>query len=116
MAIVGIIAGIALPSYNSSAQKGRRSDGQAALLDTASKMESYFYSNKTYTEDMTDLGYSADPSVSSEGYYNIEVVSATSTCPIDSCFQLKATAQGAQVNDGDLTLSSTGEKLPADKW
>jgi len=116
VAIVAIIAAIALPSYNDSVNKGRRSDGQASLLDTASKMESYFYTNKTYTDDMTNLGFSADPADSSEGHYAIEVSSPTASCPITSCYELKATAVGAQVNDGDLTLSSTGVKLPADKW
>ncbi|MBX2858514.1 MAG: type IV pilin protein [Cellvibrionaceae bacterium] len=116
VAIVAILAGIALPSFQSSAEKGRRSDGQAALLDAASKMESYFYTNKTYTTDMTALGFTADPANSSEGYYALEVAAATSSCPISSCFKLQATAQGAQVNDGNLSLASSGEKLPADKW
>ena len=116
VAIVAILAGVAMPSFQKSAEKSRRSDGQAALLDAASKMEAYFYSNKTYTADMTELGYGADPADSSEGYYTVDVEAGTSSCPLTSCFQLKATAQGSQVNDGDLTLSSTGEKLPADKW
>jgi len=115
-AIIAIIAAFALPAFNSSTQKGRRSDGQGALLDAATKMESYFYNNKTYTTDITNLGYSADPAASSEGYYAISVAAATTTCPITSCYVLQAVPQGAQVADGNLTLSSTGQKLPSDKW
>lgn len=117
VAIVAILAAVALPSYNSSVERGRRSDGQSALLDTASKMETYYFTNKTYTTDLTELGYAAAAGVATpEGHYTLSVSAETGACPIVSCYQLRATAGNAQLNDGDLTLDSAGRKLPNDKW
>lgn len=113
IAIVGIIAAIALPAYNSSTQKGRRSDGQAMLMDAASKMEAYFFENKTYTSTLADLGLT---STSPEGYYTLSVVAETTACPIASCFVFQATALGAQADDGDLQINSRGQRLPTDHW
>lgn len=113
IAIIGIIAGIAMPSYREHVRKGNRSDGQAALLNMASTMETYFYTNKTYSASLTDIGYN---SASSDGHYTLSISSATTACPITSCYELKATAVGGQASDGDLTINSFGQKLPANKW
>lgn len=113
IAIIGIIAGIAMPSYRDHVRKGNRSDGQAALLNMASAMETYFYTNKTYPTSLTDIGIN---STSSEGHYTLSISVETTDCPITSCYELKATATGGQVNDGDLTINSFGQKLPSDKW
>ena len=117
VAILGIIAAIALPSYNNSVTKSRRTDGKSELVDLASKMEAHFYSNKTYTTDLQNLGYASASGVSTpEGHYTLGVNPASGACPITSCYVLQATAVGAQASDGDLTLDSLGRKLPADKW
>ena len=42
VAIVGILAGIAYPSYQDSVRKSRRADAQGALLGFANAMERYF--------------------------------------------------------------------------
>ena len=42
VAIVGILAAIALPSYNSSVLRGKRAEGRAILMDAASKMEKHY--------------------------------------------------------------------------
>lgn len=114
VAIIAILAGIALPSYREYVRKGNRSDGQAALLNLGSALEKYFYTNKTYTATLSDVGYSS--ATSSEGHYTLSIVAATTACPIASCYEIKATAIGGQVADGDLTMNSFGQKLPADKW
>ncbi len=114
--ILGILAFVAVSSYGTSSDKGRRGDGQSSLMNAASKMEAYFYTNKTYSTDMTDMGYDSNPATSPEGYYSISVNAPTAACPITSCYELQATALGVQIEDGDLTLESAGRKLPADKW
>jgi len=117
VAILGILVAVALPGFNDSTDKGRRSDGQSALLDAASKMEAHFFTNKTYTTNLTNLGYASSSGVATaESYYTLSVTAATASCPIASCYELKATAVGAQADDGDLTLDSIGRKLPVDKW
>lgn len=115
--IIGILAAIAVPSYQGSVRKSNRSDGQAVLLEAASRMERYYYTNNTYETDLTKLGYSSSSGVASpEGHYTLEVIAATTACPIKTCYKLQATAQNNQTPDGDLTLDSLGQKLPLDKW
>ena len=117
VAIVGILAAVALPSYQSSVRKSNRSDGKATLLEANSRMERYFYTNNTYTTNLTQLGYSAASNApSAEGHYTLTVMAATTACPIATCYQLQATAIGTQVPDGDLTINSLGQKTPNSKW
>ncbi len=114
--IFGILASIALPAFDQSKQRGRRTDGQNALLEVSSKMESYFYTNKTYTTDLTELEYASASNVASlKGYYEISV-NTPPGCVITSCYELEATPIGAQLPDGPITLDSRGQKLPIDKW
>lgn len=116
--IIGIISMIALPSFQSSMTKGKRSDAKSTLMDASSKMEQFYLDNKTYTTTMTNLGFGS-PADSPEGYYVISAQAATAGCPIASCYVLVATAQGAQANDTDcptLTYSSLGVKSPAACW
>ncbi|WP_276205400.1 type IV pilin protein [Methylocaldum sp. 14B] len=113
VAVVGILAAVAFPSYQSQVIKTRRSDGKAALMAAAAKQEQYYLDNKTYANSMTALGYAANPANSQEGYYQISIAAATAACPIATCFSLTATGQGSQQSDGvcgNLTLSSSGAK------
>ncbi len=112
VAIVGILMAIAIPSYNSSTAKARRTDGQTALMDVMVRQERFYTENNTYTTDLDDLPASSD---SPEGYYTI-TAAACGGSTIDSCVILTATAGSAQASDGNLTLNSRGQKLPADKW
>ena len=108
--IIGILASIALPSYQESLRKGRRSDGQAELLRIASLQERYFYNNGEYAENLSDLpSFSADAVISPEGFYTLSVDNPSS-CTKSHCFRLKATPRGSQAGDDNLLLSSTGVK------
>ncbi|MRI32301.1 prepilin-type cleavage/methylation domain-containing protein [Endozoicomonas sp. OPT23] len=112
MAIIGILAAIAMPSYEQYLREGRRAEGQAALLDIASRQEQYFLDNKIYTGDLTDLGLNANPFITDRQFYSI-----ASGCPGNECangFILTATPQGAQAADGNLGLTSVGVKTG--KW
>ncbi|WP_053980932.1 type IV pilin protein [Marinagarivorans algicola] len=115
--VVGIVATIAFPSYQNSVRKGNRTDGHKALLEALSGMEQYFYSENTYTTDLTKLGYSSTTNVTTEqGHYTLSVASPTKHCPITSCVTLQAKAIHNQMPDGDLTIDTRGQKLPLDKW
>ena len=117
VAVVGILAAIAYPSYRDQVQKTRRSEGQALLLEVAGHMERHYYDNGAYTTDLTDLGYASASNVESEdGWYQVSVNAATAGCPIATCYVMTATPQAGQAPDGNLTLSSTGQRTPATKW
>ena len=113
--IVSILVAIALPSYQNSLIKGRRADAKEGLMNTANRQERFMLDRGIYTEDMTNLGFGADPLVSTEGHYNIDVEAPDPNCPIATCYQLKATpvAGGIQNDDAfctSLSLKSTGAK------
>ncbi|AUM11959.1 type IV pilin protein [Ketobacter alkanivorans] len=117
IAIIGIIAAIAYPSYVDSVQKSRRADGRAALQEAAARQERFYTEANTYTGDLTRLVTNADGSSSPEGYYDISVaLSCDRTVggtTYYSCFALTATAQGLQSDDSEcvtITLNHAGVK------
>lgn len=93
VAIIGILAAIALPSYQQSVIKSRRVAAQTTLMDMATREERYYSANNKYTATLTDLGYTGTtlpvPS-SSNNLYTVSIITATTTCPIGSCYELQA--------------------------
>lgn len=118
VAVIAILATIALPAYQDSIRKSKRSDGKAGLVDAASRLEQYYLDNKTYTVQMTNLGYSADASVATtDSHYKMSV--SNSPCAnISSCYTVTAIPQGDQASDscGTLTINSMGTKTPSGCW
>ena len=119
VAIVAIIAGIALPAYQSQMAKTRTTDGQTIVTRIMQAQERYFTENLTYVTDLTTLGLAANPAISDEGYYQV----AAATCGVDvdgdgdsdeinECVLLTATpvAGGAQDGEPNLTLNSIGTR------
>jgi type IV pilus assembly protein PilE len=113
VAIVGILAAVAIPSYTQHVLKTRRSDGKEMLLNVASLQERYFFQNNTYTTNVALLGLTKDGAdefvKSPDGFYRIQV----STTDAKKNFTLTATAQGGQTKDTDclsLVVTSTGAK------
>jgi type IV pilus assembly protein PilE len=110
--IVGILVAVALPGYQGSMQKGRRADAKAV----AGRQEQYMLDRGTYTNDMTDLGFGADPMDSEEGHYTVDATDCSGgTTDLDRCYLLTATpkAGSPQVNDARCTsfiLNSNGAK------
>ncbi len=48
VAIIGILAAIALPSYTADVQRGRVTEAVAGLAAMRAKMEPYFQDNRAY--------------------------------------------------------------------
>ena len=114
--IVAILAMIAVPAYQGSITKGKRSDAKAGLMNVASRMEQYFLDNKSYSTDLTDLGFSASPTDSPDSYYTISVLAATASCPIASCYKLKAVPKHSDSDCNPVTLDSIGTRGPTACW
>ena len=100
VAIVGILASIAIPSYQGSVMKSRRADAKGALLGFENGMERHFTVNNTY------VGAPAYPPTA---YYDLTIHAATA-----STYMLYATPKvdGTQNGDkcGTLTLNEKNEK------
>ncbi|MDX1571146.1 MAG: type IV pilin protein [Xanthomonadales bacterium] len=105
--ILGIIAGIAYPTYNDQIRKGRRADAMADLQDLALQQERHRTNNPTY-------GATADLTIPASDFYNYSVTANTATT-----FTLQAVATGDQTNDTGcttLTINQDGARTPAACW
>ena len=105
VAIIGIIASVAVPSYNQYVTESRRADAYVALATTAAEQERFYTYDNAYSTDIDELGGDTSP----DGFYTISV-SAT-----DSTFTMVAVpaAGGTQTGDSDcqtLTLNHLGQK------
>ena len=117
VAIISILAAIALPSYQDSVRKSRRSDAKIALERAAAAQEQQYFNNNTYTADVNNLGGSSGTLNSPEGFYEITATVTADDitgCSTDNlCYQLTATAIGVQADDtgcATLSLTNTGVK------
>ncbi|MFD1217979.1 type IV pilin protein [Microbulbifer celer] len=111
VAIIGILAGIAWPSYQDHVQASRRADAQGALMGLAQAMEQYFTENGTYTgaadnNNVPQIFATEAPLDGGTKYYNLRAIVAND----GGSYDLQAQAKGAQADDGNLLLRSTGEK------
>lgn len=59
--IVALISSFAYPSYVNYIVNTKRTAGTAALLRIADRQQQFYMDNKTYADDLTDLGFPADP-------------------------------------------------------
>ncbi len=110
VAILGILAAVALPSYRESQLRAGRADGKNALLKAASDQERFYSNSFTYSTNALPLGAAPAATLTSpDGFYVISVA-ACATGTIASCYVATATPQGRQTADvcGSLTLTNTG--------
>jgi type IV pilus assembly protein PilE len=123
VAIVGILAGIAYPSYQDSITKSRRADAKGALLGLANAMERHFTVTNSYCDAggaggtaVTDCGGATNDTGTPSIYTPQNATAANYTFTINAAtattYTLYATRTGPQVNDkcGTLTLTQTGVK------
>lgn len=105
VAVVGVLAAIAYPTYQNAMAKNRRATAQAYLADVAQREQQYVLDNRAYTDSTTNLRLPVPADVSR--YYTIGITAAASTPP---AFTATAAPLGTQVSDGELRITSTGQK------
>jgi type IV pilus assembly protein PilE len=106
VAIVGILAAIAYPSYLDQVRKSRRADAQSALMQAANRQERFYTTQYTYTDTLGANGLGMASETENE-FYVLSIESADA-----DGFEVTATAQNDQTNDDCTTLSinQLGEK------
>jgi len=125
VAVVGILAAVAYPSYREYVMRSHRTDAKSALLSAAQRMEKFYTEKMTY--NAATLGTAAGDiasTTSADGFYTIGfdttptaagACSATATTNSSaSDFRLCATPTGAQSGDscGIFSISNIGIKTP----
>ncbi len=123
VAIVGILAAIAYPSYQQYVLRSNRTEGQALLNEAAAREERYFAQNNSYVSATGDLGKLNLPNTTTSGTGNDATSSALSSTGKyklavskvnnDGGYTLTATPQGSQTADtkcGNLTLNAIGTR------
>lgn len=108
VAIIGILAAIAYPSYDAYVKRGYRAEGQAFLNDVSARQERYFAQNNDYVttdDDVDDLALK-NGSSSDTGKYTL-VLSKEDN---DGGYTLTAEQQFNDSKCGNLTLNAIGNK------
>ncbi len=117
IAIIGILAAIAIPSYQDYARKTQRSKAMIGLSEISNLETSYYATNLVFTATLANLPYpvTAPPTNSaSDYYYTFTVTSISSTG-----FTVNGVKTSGISDPGcsPMTLTSTGTQGPTtDCW
>ena len=91
VAIVGILAAIALPSYMDFVTRGKLIDGITKLSDAKSKMDKYFFDNRQFTDAGGKCGVTFPAVAGKDDYFLI-------TCPAPTATTYTLVATGVPAN------------------
>jgi len=110
VALVGILAVAATPSYLASVQKSHRTDAKTALTSSAQAMERWFTQTSSYAN--VSVGTNGVSSASVNGHYTISFAAGGATNTNATGYQLIATPVGSQANDpcGTFTMDQTDNR------
>ena len=113
VAIIGILAMIAVPSYDRYVIRSNRAVAKQFILSVASKQEQYILDARTYATTIGALGLTAPTELVNRYAFSLDACAAP--C---ATYKIRATpvVGGPQAGDGELTLDNLGTKAPADKW
>lgn len=119
VAIVGILAAIAFPSYQEYMARSRRADAKQALLSVAQAMERYYTQNNSYggaalgdTGTVVFVDHVPFDRPHANRYYDLTFNGATTVTAGAQNYTVVAAPTGSQSGDkcGTLVLSFNGLK------
>ncbi|QVL49331.1 MAG: type IV pilin protein [Thiocapsa sp.] len=117
VAIIGILASIAYPSYQEHVRKANRADAQSFLMDLAQRQQQFLMDARRYAVSIDALGFAAVPD-RVEKFYTVAVSAPTGSPPT---FTVSATPKAGSMQVMDLggaalSLNQAGAKAPSGKW
>jgi len=121
VAIVGVLAAIAYPSYQQNVMKSRRADAKNALVTAAQALERLYTESSTSSYSGANLSglncSSSTCNVSPEGFYTITFAStgtAINDATTPQSYTLRATPRATSTQSADqcgiYTITQTGLK------
>lgn len=130
VAIIGILASIAYPSYTESVAKGRRADALKTITEASQYMRRIYAAKDTFAGVTLPTGLSQVPA-SGTAQYSLKFVNTTTTsddppvttttlvttAPNASSFVLRLTRGGVMSSDrcGDLEIDNSGKRALVNK-
>jgi type IV pilus assembly protein PilE len=109
VAIIGILAGVAYPSYTDFVTRSNRAEAQRELMRLANLQEQVFVDTRAYAASMIGLGIATIAYTTETGNYVITVSAQTATT-----FTLTATAQSTQATNDSacstITINNAGQQ------
>lgn len=107
LVIVGILAAIALPAYQSYVQKSRRTDATVAMRAIQFAEEKYRANNSSYGT-LAQLGMS---STTDSGYYTVALSNISATGYTITATAVSGSSQASDSGCTTLTLQQSGASL-----
>jgi type IV pilus assembly protein PilE len=122
LAVVGILASVALPTYREHVASSRRAEAKAALLEVAQAMERVYSERSSYlsaklgTKSASSDVLVASSTTTRSGYYTLSFAVQT-----DQTYRVVATPAASQTGDkcGSYTYDQAGTRglvSPASGW
>ena len=111
--ILGLIAGYAYPSYMRYVVDTKRTAATSILLQVADRQQQFFMDNKRFTNDLTNLGFVANPLViaddgrptaGADSTYSVALSNVTATTYTITAAPLNSQA-ARDTECGSLTLN-----------
>lgn len=107
--VVGILAAVAMPSYQQMVQKSRRSDAVAMLTAVQQAQERWRANRTSYTSRLSDLGFSSG--ISPKGYYEISLSGVDVSAYVVTARPVASGAQAKDAQCSSLVISVSGGQV-----
>lgn len=114
VAIIGILAAFAYPSYMQHVQKAKRSDAHVGLNEVFQRQERNFILNRTYSSTLTGLGYSSNTPATPEGEYTLALSGVTATAFTVTATPVSGKTQASDNKCKSISLDQRGAKSAKD--
>ncbi len=105
VAIIGILAGVAMPAYTDYVTRGKLQEGTSTLAAARVRLEQFYQDNRTYVGALCTAGGVSWPAATANFTYTCGGASATA-------YLITATGTGS-INDFSYTIDAANNKATA---
>lgn len=116
VAVIGILAAVALPSYQDHVRKARRSAALAYLMDASAKQQQRLLDARAYADTTAVLDGLLSYPTDVSSYYTRTMPVADNTSAKFKIVLAPNSNQSKDLGGASLSISSSGEKLPVEAW